>query len=94
MSKGTANIVVELHGHTKLSSFTTEECFQPSVSVYLHDNLYDDLEINSNYLGVDQRQLVKALLAFELNPPDKIYSFPLVQCGPATLAQGPGCVSL
>ena len=94
MSKGTANIVVELHGYTKLSSFATEECFQPSVSVYLPDNLYDDLEINSNYLGVDQRQLVKALLTFEQNPRDKIYSVPPVQCGPATLAQNPGCVSL
>ena len=94
MSEGTANIVVEQHGYTKFSSFATAECFQPSVSVYLANNLYDDLEINSNYLGVDQRQLVKALLAFELNPRDKIYSFPLVQCAPATLAQGPGCVSL
>ena len=94
MSEGTANIVVEQHGHTRFSSFATEECFQPSVSVYLPDNLCDDLESNSNYLGVDQRQLVKALLTFEQNPRDKIYSFPLVQCGPATLAQDPGCVSL
>ena len=94
MSESTANIVVELHGFTRLSSFATEEYFQPSVSVYLPDNLCDDLESNSTYLGVDQRQLVKALLTFEQNPRDKIYSFPLVQCGPATLAQGSGCVSL
>ena len=94
MSEGAANIVVELHGYTRFSSFATEECFQPSVSVYLPDNLCDDLESNSNYLGVDQRQLVKALLAFERNPRDKIYSVPPVQCGPATLAQNPGCVSL
>ena len=94
MSESTANIVVELHGFTRLSSFATEECFQPSVSVYLPENLYDDLDINSTYLEVEQRQLVKALLALELNPREKIYSFPLVQCGPATLAQGPGCVSL
>ena len=94
MSKGTAKIVVELHGHTRFSSFATEECFQPSVSVPPLDNLYDDLEINSNYLGVDQRQLVKALLTFEQNPRDKIYSVPPVQCGPATLAQDPGCASL
>ena len=94
MSESTANIVVELHGYTKLSSFATEECFQPSVSVYLPDNLYDDLEKNTSYLEDEQRQLVKAILAFEQNSRHTIYSFPLMQCGPATLAQDPGCVSL
>ena len=94
MSESTANIVVELHGYSRLSSFATEECFQPSVSVYLPENLYDDLDINSTYLEVEQRQLVKAILAFEQNSRHTIYPFPLMQCGPATLAQDPGCVSL
>ena len=94
MSESTAYIVVELHGFTRLSSFATEECFQPSVSVYLSDNLYDDLEKNTSYLVVEQRPSVKAILAFEQNSRHTIYSFPLMQCRPATLTQDPGCVSL